>query len=94
VGSALFGVVHDDLLAALNGHAMARGLITTLTAKFGAGFSAGIDADDFVFIEHDSTDFEIASDAYPGSNAQFGYPAGGTGLAGGIAPFRHTGSLG
>jgi len=92
-GSASFAVVHDDILAALNGHGMASGICAELNAQYGgADWSCGIDENDRVYIEHATTDWEVLAEYFAGTNARWPYPAAGTGLAGGVAPFRHTGT--
>jgi len=93
VGSVAFGVIHDDIMAALNSHGMFLGVGDGFNALYGSvEWTAGIDEYDRFYIENSTTDFEIAAELYAGNNSRWPYPAGGTGLAGGAAPFRHTGT--
>ena len=87
-GTATLGVVHDDVLAFLNGRGISQSWADRLNAEFGGtNFTTGIDSDDRVWVENAAVNFEI--EARP-DNAAWGFDPGGTGLAGGVAPFRHT----
>lgn len=85
---------YEDLLSFLNGRGsepirtLEFDLQTSWTGAGGAGnITVGIDNDDRVYIESDTTDFSIGPHA---DNATFGFDVAGAGPAGGLAPFRLT----